>query len=189
MTNYRRTFVKGGYYFFAVVSYDRQRFFHETAAREILHKVFDEVRNKRPFEIIAMVLLPEHLHCVWKLPEGDSDFSTRWRLIKTKFTKTYLGNGGKEILQSNSRKKKQQRGIWQRRFWEHRIRDRKDLQRHIDYIHYNPIKHNLVKDLANWPWSTYHKYIESGKYSKAYFTDIQEELNEMFVYERQKQHG
>ncbi len=181
MTNYRRKFVEGGYYFFTVVTYDRRKFLCHSLARNILHQVFEEVRTKHPFNVAAMVLLPEHLHCLWKLPDHDADFSIRWRLIKSKFSTQYIGRKGLEYEQSPSRQKKGERGIWQRRFWEHRIRDRKDLQRHVDYIHYNPIKHELVKNLADWPWSTYHKYIESGRYSKTYFTDMQEELNGMFI--------
>ena len=183
MTNYRRTYIKGGYYFFTVVSYERKRFLCDSLARNCLHQVIDDVRKKWPFDIIAMVLLPDHLHCIWKLPENDDNFSTRWRLIKTKFTKHYLNNGGKESAQSHSRHAKQERCVWQRRFWEHRIRDGNDLQRHLDYIHYNPVKHELVNDVEKWPWSTYHDYIKSGKYSKTYFTEIQKQLTEMFVYE------
>ena len=100
-----------------------------------------------------------------------------------KFSREYLKGGGQELSQSRSRNIKQERGIWQRRFWEHCIRDDKDLQRHVDYIHYNPVKHNVVADVEKWPWSTYHKYIRSGRYSRIYFTQIQAELNKMFVYE------
>ena len=155
MSHYRRAKFCGGYYFFTVVCYKRHKIFTGETARKCLRQAFEKVRSKRHFTTIAFCLLPEHLHCVWKLPEGDGDFSIRWSLIKRYFTISYLKKGGKESTQSSSRLKHRHRGIWQKRFWEHQIRDEPDLQSHIDYIHYNPVKHGLVKDVVDWPWSTY----------------------------------
>jgi putative transposase len=126
-------------------------------------------------------LLPDHLHCVWKLPAGDDDFSTRWALIKKRFTRDYLKTGAIEGMQSDSRIHKRERGIWQRRFWEHRIRDESDLQRHIDYVHFNPVKHRLVEKVEDWPYSSYHRYMASGRYAKEYFTKLQKEYEDVFA--------
>ena len=108
-----------------------------------------EVQSTYPFNIDAWVLLPEHLHCIWTLPEGDTDFSKRWGLIKADFSK--------KLIRSAT-------PIWQNRFWEHLIRDDRDLQRHLDYIHYNPVKHGLVDSPKDWPSSTFHRYVEKGLY-------------------------
>jgi putative transposase len=181
MTNYRRLKVEAGYYFFTVVTHDRRAFLCDLNARLCLKDAWGSVRRSRPFDVVAVCLLPEHLHCVWKLPDGDDDFSLRWALIKKHFTREYLNMGGVETLQSDSRVCKRERGIWQRRFWEHRIRDESDLQRHIDYVHYNPVKHGLVKAVEDWPYSSYHRYMASGRYAKEYFTGLQKEYDEVFA--------
>jgi len=183
MSNYRRAKIRGGYYFFTVVCYKRRKNLAGELARKCLRNAFEKVRSKRHFITIAFCLLPEHLHCVWKLPEDDRNFSIRWSLIKKDFTMNYLKEGGDESTQSNSRLKHRHRGIWQKRFWEHQIRDVRDLQSHIDYIHYNPVKHGLVKDVDDWPWSTYHKYVESGYYGKVDLEKMQESVNNVFVNE------
>ena len=183
MSNYRRPRFPGGFYFFTVVSHKRRPILASEFARKHLRHAFEKVRSKRPFETIALCLLPEHLHCIWKLPEDDAEFSIRWSLIKRDFTTNYLKEGGPEFTQSNSRSKHRHRGVWQKRFWEHQIRDERDLQTHIDYIHYNPIKHGLVKALDDWPWSTYHKYVESGRYGKVDLEEMQESVNNLFVRE------
>ena len=181
MTDYRRLKIEGGHYFFTVVSQNRRTFLCEPHARVCLKDAWTAVRQGRPFDVIAVCLLPDHLHCIWKLPDGDDDFSTRWALIKKRFTREYLRTGGIEAAQSSSRINKRERGIWQRRFWEHRIRDGCDLQRHIDYIHFNPVKHGLVEKVEDWPYSSYHKYIESGRYAINYFTELQKEYEEVFA--------
>ena len=183
MSNYRRAKFCGGYYFFTVVTYIRRKILTGEPARTHLRHAFEKVRSKRYFETIAICLLPEHLHCIWKLPEGDVDFSTRWSLIKKDFTMNYLKEGGDEFAQSNSRLRHRHRGIWQKRFWEHQIRDERDLQNHINYIHYNPVKHGLVKDIDAWPWSTYHKYVESGYHGKVDLEKMQESVNNVFANE------
>ena len=183
MSHYRRAKFCGGYYFFTIVCYKMRKIFSDVLARKCLRNAFEKVRSKRHFETIAFCLLPEHLHCIWKLPENDGDFSIRWSLIKRDFTINYLKEGGKDSAQSNSRLKHRHRGIWQKRFWEHQIRDERDLQSHIDYIHYNPVKHGLVGEVVNWPWSTYHKYIESGYYGKIDLEKMRECVNSIFVNE------
>ena len=181
MTDYRRTKFQGGYYFFTVVTYRRAPFLTEPLARECLRAAWRETRLTRPFDVVALSLLPDHLHCIWKLPDGDGDFSGRWASIKAGFTRRYLSLGGTEAPQSISRRRKRERGIWQRRFWEHQIRDESDLQRHVDYIHYNPVKHGFVDDVELWPWSTYHRYARGGTYLKRHWHDIQEGFGDLLV--------
>jgi putative transposase len=166
MTNYRRSNFPGGYYFFTVVTHKRAKFLTSELALQCLRTSFLEIKEKRPFEIIASCLLPDHIHCIWKLPDGDNDFSYRWSAIKAGFTRKFLSRGGLEGYQAISRQRKRERGLWQRRFWEHQIKDEADLQKHVDYIHYNPIKHGLAKQVEQWPWSTFHKYYQAGIYSK-----------------------
>ncbi|MCP4259536.1 MAG: transposase [Planctomycetes bacterium] len=167
MPNYIRAKFEGGYYFFTVVTYERVKLFHSELARQCLKNAIKETKLKHPYETIAFCLLPEHLHCVWKLPENDSDFSTRWSSIKGLFSIEYLQLVGRQKKVSESRKRKGEVCLWQRRFWEHQIRDENDLQRHVDYIHYNPIKHELVSRIEDWPWSTYHRYVKEGFYGES----------------------
>ena len=183
MSHYRRTEFHGGYYFFTVVTYKRRKILTGELARKHLRHAFEKVRSKRYYETIAFCLLPEHLHCIWKLPEGDGDFSARWSFIKRNFTMNYLRAEGDEFTQSSSRLEHRHRGIWQKRFWEHQIRDERDLQNHIDYIHYNPVKHGLVKDIDEWLWSTYHKYVESGYYGQVDLAKMQQSINNIFANE------
>jgi len=165
MPNYIRTKFEGGYYFFTVVTNGRARLFLTPLARRCLREAIDQTRSRHPFETVAFCLLPEHLHCVWKLPEGDADFSMRWASIKGRFSRSYLRIGGHQVTPSASRRRRGEAGLWQRRFWEHRIRDQRDLQRHVDYIHFNPLKHALVERIEDWPWSTYHRYVREGLYA------------------------
>ncbi|OQA00553.1 MAG: Transposase IS200 like protein [Planctomycetes bacterium ADurb.Bin401] len=164
MSNYRRANFPGGYYFFTVVTYSRKNLFNQEFARNCLHSAWQQTNYKRPFDAIALCLLPDHLHCVWKLPDGDADFSIRWSSIKALFTREYSKQAGNSI-ENKSRIKHREAMIWQRRFWEHQIRDETDLQNHINYIHYNPVKHNLVTNVSDWPWSTYHKFAKQNKCS------------------------
>jgi putative transposase len=165
MPNYIRAKFKGGYYFFTVVTYRRTRLFKTQLARDCLRQAISRTRARHPFETIAFCLLPDHLHCVWKLPEGDADFSTRWSSIKGTFSREYLRANQQERVPL-SRADKGEVCIWQKRFWEHQIRDERDLQRHIDYIHYNPVKHGLAKSADDWPWSTYHQFVKEGLYGR-----------------------
>jgi putative transposase len=164
MPNYRRANFEGGYYFFTVVTFQRKKFLTNIIARDCLHLAFKKVKEKRPFDNIAICLLPDHLHCIWKLPDGDADFPTRWNSIKSLFTKVYLNSGGRDSQRNASRIRTGEAAVWQRRYWEHQIKDTNDLQKHIDYIHYNPVKHGLVEKIEDWPWSTYHKFVQEGFY-------------------------
>jgi putative transposase len=165
MSNYRRANFPGGYYFFTVVTYSRKKIFDKETARKWLRFAWLQTQSKRPFETIALCLLPEHLHCIWKLPENDADFSTRWASIKALFTREYSKQTGKNNIINESRIKHREAAIWQRRFWEHQVRDETDLQNHINYIHYNPVKHGLAINAEDWPWSTYNKYIQQNNYN------------------------
>jgi len=163
MTNYRRNYIQGGYYFFTVVLNDRKsdlliRYINE------LRAAFSEVKRRHPFEIIAIVVLPEHLHCILRLPEGDDDFSLRLRQVKANFSRKLP----KIERISASRKKKQERGIWQRRFWEHSIRDDEGLNRHIEYIYFNPVKHELVDYVADWEYSSFHRDVKKGLFTNSW---------------------
>jgi putative transposase len=161
MPDYRRIHRSGGTYFFTVVTERRSPFLCDPAARRILHAAFDACRASRPFEIDAIVLLPDHLHAIWTLPDGDADYSTRWASIKAQFTRAWLGSDGarSEQPRTNSRIRHRHRGLWQRRFWEHTIRDEDDLNRHLDYVHYNPVKHGLARCPHKWPYSSFAKWV------------------------------
>jgi putative transposase len=157
MTDYRRYRIDGGTYFFTVNLTDRNRTLL-TEHIDTLREAFRGVKKDHPFEIDAIVIMPEHLHTVWTLPDGDDDFSQRWRQIKSAFSREIT----KEEQISKSRLRKQERGIWQRRFWEHAIRDEEDFRRHVDYIHFNPVKHGYVQKVADWPYSSFHQYVRLG---------------------------
>jgi len=161
--HYRRVYIEGGCYFFTVVTEKRRKIFSEDDNVKRLRAAFKTVMQKRPFVIDAAVVLPDHLHFIWTLPEYDSDYSTRWRLIKSAFTKQCPD---KFIVQNANRKKKKQQELWQHREWEHCLRDERDFQQHIDYIHYNPVKHGLVKRATDWQYSSIHRYIKSGMLDK-----------------------
>ncbi len=164
MPNYRRAKTKGGTYFFTVVTYRRQKVFSLPESRRVLRNVIVKVREDFPFIIDAWVLLPDHMHCIWTLPEDDSDFSKRWGLIKANFSKQAKDRFHKDEWMNTSKRKNRETTIWQRRFWEHQIRDDKDFERHMDYIHYNPVKHGYVKQVGEWPYSTFHRFVQSGVY-------------------------
>jgi putative transposase len=159
MANYRRNFIKGGSFFFTAALADRRRSLLVDRI-DILREAFRQVKAVYPFHLDAMVILPEHLHCIWTLPLDDADYPGRWRRIKTAFSRS-LPN---RYPRSRSQTLKNERGIWQRRYWEHTLRDEEDYRRHMDYIHYNPVKHGYVNCVADWPYSTFHRYVEAGIY-------------------------
>ena len=130
----------------------------------MLRQAILDTRCERPFRILAQVLLPDHLHTVWELPPGDDDFSTRWRLIKTRVTRSLRGRRIDVPHPNVSRRRRHQHGLWQPRFWEHVVRDEDDLARHVDYIHWNPVKHGLVGRVRDWPYSTFHRFVRLGMY-------------------------
>jgi len=157
VSNYRRNFVPGGCYFFTVNLLERKQNLL-TEHIDLLRGSVRTVRRLYPFHIDAWVVLPDHIHCVLTLPPNDDDYPLRWRLIKLLFSK---GLPADERL-SAVRKRRGERGIWQRRYWEHTIRDERDYSRHIDYIHVNPLKHGYVHQVADWPYSTFHRYVADG---------------------------
>jgi putative transposase len=166
MPDYRRAFVPGGTFFFTLVTYGRARFLCDDMSRTILREAIERTRVSHPFSIEAIVLLPDHLHAIWTLPAGDADFSMRWSLIKNAFTRGWLGQGAAEGCVSRSRQRNRRRGVWQRRFWEHRVRDQDDLLNHLNYIHYNPVKHGLAACPHAWPHSSFARWVESGTYRR-----------------------
>ena len=165
MPNYRRWYVPGGTYFFTLVTFRRRRILTAELARALLRTAVKEVRSKLPLKVVAWILLPDHLHTVWTLPVGDNDYSQRWQNIKATFTKAYLESGGQEGVRNRSRRRKREAAIWQRRFWEHTVTDEDDLSGCVDYVHWNPVKHGLVRRVRDWPWSTFHRFVAAGHYS------------------------
>ncbi len=167
---YRRLKTPGATYFFTIVTYQRQRLLSDPEMVELLRVAFRNVIARFPFTIDAIVVLPDHLHCIWTLPDQDADFSTRWRLIKNYFSRNcpekYKQN------RSVSRLKKGEQAIWQRRFWEHQIRDEVDFANHVDYIHYNPVKHGLVATPQDWEYSSFHRYVQDGSYSRDWGANV-----------------
>ena len=166
MTSYRRNFIPGASYFFTVNLADR-RLRLLTEHIESLRNAFRDVKVAHPFTVEATVVLPDHLHALWTLPEGDADFATRWRLVKAGFSRA-LPRGERV---SSSRAGKGERGIWQRRYWEHTLRDERDFERHADYIHFNPVKHGHVSRVSDWPHSTFHRMVRLGIYPQDWAGD------------------
>lgn len=156
MVNYRRNLVAGGTYFFTVNLRDR-RANTLTTNIELLRESFRLVKHQKPFEIVAIVVLPDHKHMIMELSDEDDDYAGRWRAIKSHFSRKLRKAGAQ--LQPNA---KGELGIWQRRFWEHQIRDDRDMQAHVDYIHYNPVKHAHVRRVVDWPYSSFHRFVERG---------------------------
>ena len=154
---YRRANVAGASYFFTVNLAERESKLL-TQHIDPLRDAFKKIQHKHPFIMDAIVILPEHLHTIWTLPETDAAFATRWRLIKSAFSRAIPNT---ELI-SASRLHKSERGIWQRRYWEHLIRDEEDFQRHVDYIHFNPVKHGYVSSPVEWPHSSIHRAIREG---------------------------
>ena len=161
---YRRAFAAGGTFFFTVVTEHRRRVFADPHARVLLRQATRLCRSRWPFVVDAAVLLPEHLHIIWTLPDGDADFSRRWGYLKKEFTRMWLAAGGTQEPRSPSRERQRRSGVLQRRFWEHLIRDEIDLRRHVEYIHYNPVKHGLVKCPHAWPFSSFTQWVRRGIY-------------------------
>jgi putative transposase len=162
--NYRRSFASGGTFFFTLVTYDRRPILSSPETVDLLRNAFRYTMERMPFTMAACVILPDHLHCIWTLPAESGDFSTRWRLIKSHFTNHWAVTH--ETIAVASRTRKGEKTVWQRRFWEHRIRDEMDFNRHVEYIHYNPVKHGLASSPAEWPYSSFRKYVKDGIYPK-----------------------
>lgn len=174
MTAYRRNRVQNGCYFFTVNLVDRTSHLLIDHV-DTLRSAFAETRRRHHFAIDAIVVLPDHIHAVWTLPEGDDDFSLRWRLIKSNFSRVLPI--GEPV--SRSRQQKGERGIWQRRFWEHTIRDDRDYERHIDYIHFNPVKHGYVQRPVDWPYSSFSRMVAEGIYPEDW-GGVSPQINDTF---------
>jgi putative transposase len=164
MPDYRRIFIEGGTYAFTVVTHHRQPLFLDSTNLDILFTAIQKTQQLYPFDQIAYCILPDHIHCIWTLPIGDSNYPIRWKLIKSKFSKLYQDTYGLCQSSIKSRIKRGEVAIWQRRFWEHTIKDDDDLYNHINYIHYNPIKHGYVDNPIEWKWSSYSKFEMDGYY-------------------------
>ena len=158
MSRYRRAKVEGGTYFFTVTLADRSS---DALVQHVdsFRDAYRWVQKHHPFETVAICVLPDHLHAIWTLPDGDTDFSTRWSLIKARFSRGRAASNSR----STSKIEKRDKGIWQWRFWEHAIRNEADLGRHIDYIHFNPVKHKLVSRVCDWPHSSFHQYVKRSQ--------------------------
>lgn len=160
MSEYRRSREAGALYFFTVVTHERRPLLIRPGMRLSLRRAIQEVRQRHPFVIHGWVLLPDHLHCLWQLPADDADFGRRWSMIKRKVSQDCPGSGALSL----SRQLRGERGIWQRRFWEHLIRDEDDYRRQMDYLHWNPVRHGLVARVVDWPWSSFHRLVREGRY-------------------------
>jgi len=179
MPEYLRIKLEGCLYFFTVVTFDRKPILTSNRSIEILRSVIKEVQSDLPFIIEGFVLLPNHIHSIWRMPENEKDYSKRWQAIKAKFTHRYLVDDC-FVEVSRSMKSKRERGVWQRRFWEHWIRDETDFFRHLDYIHWNPVKHGYVKRVRDWEWSTFHKYVKKGWYPLEW-GDLEDDTKNLYI--------
>ena len=168
MPQYRRAKVGANTYFFTVVLADRSS---NLLVDQIdrLRQFYRIVQERRPFETVAICILPDHVHAIWSLPESDADFSTRWSLIKSGFSR-----GLEAQPRSISKVAKREKGIWQRRYWEHAIRDEADLERHINYIHFNPVKHGYVSRVVDWPHSSFHRFVQRGELAVDWGGDLKD---------------
>jgi len=164
MATYVRSIKLGGTFFFTVVTFQRRKLFENPGNCEILTNIIVEVQKDYPFTVDAWVILPDHIHSLWTLPPEEMDYSKRWGLIKAKFTKATSGKESMSARLTGSRIRHREGTIWQRRFWERQIRDEKDLQVHLNYIHFNPVKHGLVQSPVEWPYSSFQDYVQRGLY-------------------------
>jgi putative transposase len=164
MPDYRRAFAPGGTFFFTLVTERRAAILCDARARHGLRAAFHATAARWPFSVLAIVLLPDHLHAIWSLPPDDPDYSRRWAYLKKCFTHRWLAAAGDEQPVTPSRRRNRRRGVWQRRYWEHLIRDELDLERHVDYIHHNPVKHGLATCPHVWPYSSFGRWVSAGCY-------------------------
>ena len=167
MVQYKRVYVPGGTYIFTLVTHQRRPIFSIEQNIKVLRQAFRKEQARRNFHMAAIVILPDHLHCIFQLPRGDSNFSSRWREIKKSVTRN--------LAESDDDK----RLVWQNRFWEHLIRDENDWRQHLDYIHYNPVKHGLVRGPADRRWSSFHKLVENGWYEEDWGSSLPESIADM----------
>ena len=164
MPQYRRSNTKGGTFFFTVCTLNRRPLLIHPDVQAALRTAIKLVRSVHPFSMDAWVLMPDHLHCIWTLPETDANFGLRWGLIKQEVSRRCIGALQSVRTGSPSRIRRRESGIWQRRFWEHQIRNESDLMNHMNYLHWNPVKHGHVKRVLDWPYSTFHRFVAAGRY-------------------------
>jgi putative transposase len=179
MPEYRRVKSAGGTYFFTLVTHLRRPILTNEVVRLALRQGIQRARQTLPFQIEAWVLLPDHLHAVWTLPSDDDNYAARWAIIKRQVS-TLCGKQFNEIEElSASKQKRKESGIWQRRYWEHQIRDDLDFQRHMDYLHWNPVKHGYVRNVADWPFSSFHRLVAQEIYPLDWGGTAIEEANDI----------
>ena len=172
---YRRLKMEGATYFFTVVTFDRRPIFAGRAAVDLLSDAIAEIRGRYPFTVEAQVILPDHLHAMWSLPANVADYSQRWSLIKAVFSRRYARTGPLPSRDASRRRKREQT-VWQRRFWEHLVHDDEDYGTHLDYIHYNPVKHGFVLTAGEWPHSTFGEWVARGVYPGGWGSDREPKL-------------
>ena len=186
--DYRRAFVPGGSFFFTAVTESRRPVFSTPENVAVLREAMRRVKAKHPLAIVATVILPDHLHAIWNLPPGDADFSTRWRLVKTWFTKhcdrekvpseCFLSPASAlDVPGVRSRLAKAEQAVWQHRYWEHWLRDERDFARHLDYLHYNPVKHGWVCHPIDWPYSSFRHFVKRGIYTEDWGSSLSPDLD------------
>jgi len=164
MSEYRRVKTKGGTYFFTLATHLRRPILTHETVRLALRQGIQRARKTLPFQIDAWVLLPDHLHAIWTLPPEDDNYAARWAIIKRQVSTSCGRQFSHQNPLSDSQKKRKESGIWQRRFWEHQIRDDLDFKRHMDYLHWNPVKHGHVRKAADWPFSSFHRLVTQEIY-------------------------
>lgn len=176
MTDYRRDFTKGGMYFFTMVLQDRSKDYLVRYIDEF-RLAYKQTQERYPFETVAICILPDHLHLIMKLPENDNNYSVRIAYLKTKFTQKLPLYCRKP---NDSQNKRREAGIWQRRFWEHLIRDDNDLVNHLDYIYYNPVKHGYVQSVKDWQFSSFHRDVKAEIYPMDWGSNVDEKILNLY---------
>ena len=177
VSNYRRWRVEGGTYAFTLATFGRRPILTSPEGLAALRHGCRVVRKRWPFQVLAVVVLPDHLHAMWELPRGDANYSLRWKRLKEEFTRKYLADGGRERSRSDSRTAQGERAVWQRRFWEHLVRDEDDYQNCLDYIHYNPVKHGVSDRPMSYRWSSFRQFVKHGEYERDWGRAPQHETN------------
>ena len=171
MPDYRRVKIQGGTYFFTLVTNHRYPIFTNINVTNLFLDAQQHIRNFRPFNLVAFCILPDHIHLLWEMPTNDADYSLRIGEIKKRFSRKYIHKHGNAVVKNPTQIKRGESGIWQRRFWEHYIRDEQDLARHIDYIHYNPVKHGLVNQVKYWAGSSFLDFVNKAYYDENWGPD------------------
>lgn len=172
MPNYRRVKIEGGTYFFTLVTYKRKPLFLYNDEIELFLEALHHVGTYHPFSTLAYCILPDHIHLLWEMPNNDANYSFRISEIKKRFSKQFITKYGNSTLVTPKQQNRGETGIWQRRFWEHLIRDEEDLNWHFDYIHYNPVKHGLTNQVKQWSASSFFDYVKLGYYDIDWGQDV-----------------